>query len=201
MFRRFRNYPQIGGKRALPYKRRLAYLESTGSQIVDTGFVIKKDTTISLDVAWTFYQSRMFGANGGSGSEVLLSSGSIDRHLLGGAFNAPFPLNTRKNVNIDLTSGAMSMSFDGETVRTAAPSMIVSRGVYLFACHESTSASDGPKNRRWKLWGFSHYTNGVLDMKLIPVMDNDNVPCLYDEANDSLIYNQGTGEFLYGELE
>lgn len=189
------------GGNKLPYKRRLAYLESTGTQIVDTGFINKKDTAINLDVAWTYYQTGMFGVNGGDKSEVMLSRGGLDRHLLGGAFNAPFPLNTRKNVIIDLTSGAMSMSFDGETVRTAVPSFLASRGIYLFACQASTSASVGPENRRWKLWGFSHYTNGVLDMKLIPVMDYDDTPCLYDEVNDALIYNQGTGTFLYGELD
>ena len=33
----------------------------------------------------------------------------------------------------------------------------------------------------------------------IPVLDEDNKPCLYDKVEKKYYYNQGTGEFLYGE--
>ena len=45
-----------------------------------------------------------------------------------------------------------------------------------------------------KLW------NGdVLVRDFIPVLDNNNVPCLYDKVTNEFFYNQGTGQFLYGE--
>ena len=35
---------------------------------------------------------------------------------------------------------------------------------------------------------------------LIPVLDFNNKPCLYDEVSGQFFYNQGTGEFTWGEL-
>lgn len=36
---------------------------------------------------------------------------------------------------------------------------------------------------------------------LIPVLDFNNKPCLYDEVSEQFFYNQGTGEFTWGELD
>ena len=38
----------------------------------------------------------------------------------------------------------------------------------------------------------------ILD--LIPCIDNNNKPCMYDTVSKKTYYNEGTGEFLYGEV-
>jgi hypothetical protein len=40
---------------------------------------------------------------------------------------------------------------------------------------------------------------GTLIRDFIPVLDKDGVPCMYDKANRKFYYNQGTGQFTYGE--
>lgn len=40
--------------------------------------------------------------------------------------------------------------------------------------------------------------NDNLVFHAIPVLDQDNVPCMYDKVSDTFFYNQGTGEFSYG---
>ena len=49
-----------------------------------------------------------------------------------------------------------------------------------------------------KLW---HPTTGELVRDFIPVLDSNNVPCMYDKVTQQFFYNQGTGDFLYEEWD
>jgi hypothetical protein len=41
------------------------------------------------------------------------------------------------------------------------------------------------------------WENNALIHDFIPVLDWNDVACLYDKVTDELYYNQGTGEFSY----
>ena len=50
-----------------------------------------------------------------------------------------------------------------------------------------------------KLYSFKTWNeNDELVLDLIPVLDNNNTPCMYDKVSQQFFYNQGTGEFGYG---
>ena len=49
-----------------------------------------------------------------------------------------------------------------------------------------------------RLWSFKITNNGSIVKLFIPVLDENNVPCLYDRVNKTYHYNIGTGSFLYG---
>lgn len=50
-----------------------------------------------------------------------------------------------------------------------------------------------------KLYYIKFYNyNDELIRDFIPVLDENNIPCLYDKISKSYFYNQGTGQFLYG---
>ena len=36
------------------------------------------------------------------------------------------------------------------------------------------------------------------EIDLIPVLDKNNIPCMFDKVTKQFFYNQGTGQFLYG---
>lgn len=42
--------------------------------------------------------------------------------------------------------------------------------------------------------------NNIDVLNLVPCLDNNNQPCMYDTVSKQTFYNQGTGEFLYGEV-
>ena len=44
-------------------------------------------------------------------------------------------------------------------------------------------------------------TKGNLVRNFIPVLDLSGRPAMYDEVSENLFYNQGTGEFTWGELD
>lgn len=52
-----------------------------------------------------------------------------------------------------------------------------------------------------KIYDFTSSVRGDLVMDLIGVLDLSGRPCFYDEVSGQLFYNQGTGEFDWGELD
>lgn len=51
-----------------------------------------------------------------------------------------------------------------------------------------------------KLYYFKMYKKDVAILDLIPVLDQNNIPCMYDKVSDKFFYNKGTGTFDY-EIE
>ena len=43
--------------------------------------------------------------------------------------------------------------------------------------------------------------NGKKLRSYIPVLDSSGRPAMYDEVSGQFFYNQGTGEFTWGELD
>ena len=50
----------------------------------------------------------------------------------------------------------------------------------------------------FKVYSYKYYNNDELLQDLIPCLDNNNEPCMYDTISKQTFYNSGTGEFLYG---
>lgn len=56
------------------------------------------------------------------------------------------------------------------------------------------------KNTSGRIYRYWHKKNNELVIDLIPCLDNNNKPCMYDMVNKITYYNNGTDEFTY-ELE
>ena len=52
-----------------------------------------------------------------------------------------------------------------------------------------------------KVYYLKIWQDNTLIRNFIPVIDKNDVPCLYDEVSGELFYNAGSGNFLYGEVE
>lgn len=69
--------------------------------------------------------------------------------------------------------------------------------MYLFANNKYNTAQLPMIGR---IWYFKIYDNNELVGDLIPALDENGTPCMYDTVSKKTYYNQGTGEFLYGEV-
>ena len=49
-----------------------------------------------------------------------------------------------------------------------------------------------------RIYSFKVLNHGTLVRDMIPILDNEDTPCMYDQVNDRLYYNSGTGEFIAG---
>ena len=69
--------------------------------------------------------------------------------------------------------------------------------VYLFALNQNGSLEASSFYTGMKLYYWKYWHNGTLTQHLIPVLDNNFIPCLYDLISENYYYNAGSGEFIY----
>lgn len=84
----------------------------------------------------------------------------------------------------------------GNKVGPYPPTSLSLTNIYLFTQHNGWQAERPTSNTR--IYYMKIYSNNKLIRDFIPVLDTNNIPCLYDKVNRQLYYNQGTGQFLYG---
>ena len=206
----------------LPYKRELAYLEGTGTQYIDTGVSPTTDTGCSLDFMATSEEGTHDFCFCGIGSDnwrwggvsVCLECPDVwyqDSIQISGIMatgttwiNYAYPSETRYVVDFNKYSDGCAY-VNGTLVRSSITTgnVVTSGTIYLFAYNYSTSGSSYGtpwRNASGKVYSLKLYSGETTVRDFIPVMDNNDVPCMYDKVSGQLFYNQGTGTFLYGEL-
>ena len=175
------------GVKPLPYLREVAYLESDGNQYVkllDKGtsaqFNIKADFTILqlYDGSFKYFLAGGFdsclGWYGGKiryYNHTVISSPVINKRYLIESYGR------NEAVDFYVFGGLLNKTDDH-------PSGLTRFRLHSFALGKHSVSSED---------------YSVIDV--IPVLDLDCRPCLYDKLNGGLYYNQGTGEFTWGELE
>lgn len=49
-----------------------------------------------------------------------------------------------------------------------------------------------------KIYSCKIWNDNTLARNFVPALDRKGIPCLYDTIEEKFYYNQGEGEFLYG---
>ena len=176
---------------SVPYDAEIEYLESTGTQCIDTGITpttscefdvdisVSNDTTtdsciFSAATQWAFGLLGLFIAEQKFyyllGNDKYLSF-SNDRHVFSVNSGSLYFDNTIK-FNIQLQQ---------QNIQTT---------LKLLSHGDKTKALKG------KLYGFTYYDQNV-NMDLIPVRVGQ-VGYMYDKVNGQLFGNSGTGDFVLG---
>jgi len=50
-----------------------------------------------------------------------------------------------------------------------------------------------------KIYRVTIYENNAPIADYLPCLDNNNIPCMWENVTGQYIYNSGTGDFTYGE--
>lgn len=182
------------------------YLESSGTQYIDTGVVPKSTTRMVYDFAVSEAPSKSRIGWGSQSSAESFFMGGWDNE---GGFYASCSHNwgdvktyivedTDRHV-WDVSNAALK--FDGVTYGTGTIGDTASSGqtLYLFAFH--TEWSPGIDYVKHKMYSCKIYDGDKLIRDYIPVLDENNVPCLLEMVEMKLCYNNGTGTFLYGPTQ
>lgn len=181
------------------YKRELLYLESTGTQWIDI------DTTINTatdEVEFVFQNTEpnvykwFFGEHDNNARFGLGSGDGANKR------NVAYGNNTYKvsdaamyNTIHTFEANQNGVFIDGSKVANFA-SFASTSTLYLF----NLNLSGGNYACSAKVWSYKHSRNGVLIRDLIPAIDANDIPCMYDKVSGKLFYNQGSGQFGYAEL-
>ena len=187
------------------------YIQTSGSQRIDTG--VKASASIGLSADFCFTDARtnqnLAQVYDGSGKYyqlmvLMLSSwGSPDGSLwfLYGYRNTNQyfkKADTDRHIYHFNADGQYTVEMDGIQYAKADPSQTTfpanARNLYLFA--RNSPSVDG--YARMKLYSCAMYDGGRKIRDFKPCLDADGVPCLYDLISKTAFYNQGTGSFTWG---
>lgn len=194
-------YIGIGsGPRTLPTGyTQVQYLESTGTQYIDTGFQPNQDSRAIADVQflsaptshatvfgayddvngwWAYYRyddKQYRGLNGGTSQYSISYSDATAR------------------TTIELKKGALVV---GETQREIPESTYsIALNAYLFAQNRNGSLKYPASIR---MYSCQIYDNGVLVRDYVPCTNASGTAGLYDVVNSKFYTNAGTGTFTAG---
>lgn len=182
------------------------YIESTGTQYIDSGlstfdvYKIEAEAynTFGLVYSGTTYGGSLVGARasatdsvfqyGTGASNDFIGNGTSQTSLTKNTNTAKITLNYTK-ANYSITCGNYNASGSLNVVLGKPFNM------YVFALNNNGTPSYGTFKLLY-LKMYDCYNNLMRDF--IPVLDTNNVPCLFDRTHGKFYYNIGTGSFSYG---
>lgn len=190
------------------------YLESTGTQYIDTGYYVgNKKTRIVADFVKTtplYQQGVLFACCSPNDSQAFYNpyygasgtNNSLSIYGLGRALVLQFLSKLNTHITFDVTvdipnSSSYSHIEQGADVFqfTTNTSTIYNNSLGLFAQHYGTNFNAKVSAQ---LYQFKIYENDVLVHDYVPALrDLDTKPGLYDVVANEFKVNNGTGEFLY----
>lgn len=175
----------------------LEYIQSSGSQYINTGFKPNQDTKISITVDFPLSgTSWLYGGRTSAGSNslgFLCEGGSGYRFDYASSINA---LTVKPTGKFTIDSDKNKCYINGELVLTATYTTFTSPvNMYIFNNNNNGSLSGGSSA---KLYNCSIYNNGVLIRNFIPCKNASGTVGLYDSVNNQFYQNAGSGTFIAG---
>ena len=167
------------------------YLESTGTQMINTGLTPVYGDEINVLAYRTSNANSMFYA---SGTVTVTSSANelYCRYFTSANYAATIILDKRFPADAQYHHIMISQDgfyVDGNFVtalpgeRAKASTLIIFRGTSSYG--------------KLRIKRFYITRNGAYTLNLIPAHDRNGTPCMYDTVSKQTFYNAGNGEFLY----
>lgn len=194
--------------------QQVEYIESTGTQWIDTGFFPTNNTRVEIDVRFEVVDN------------AIPSDGAFGVYDEGNAFSINFGSDsgTRNTlfcwVNKSIAGGGTYVNFDAEHLLPTRNVLTlsnerVSYGLLSFELQKGNwtklskslrlfgrlmlSGEENPIKRRMTLYQGKIYDDDILVRNFIPCYrKSDGAAGLYDTQGGVFYTNQGTGEFLKG---
>lgn len=173
------------------------YLESTGTQYIDTGIGSSLQTKIDITVQLlNNLETENTGIIGGwTGTEYAQLCTNIDHTGFILQWGRPFTtFSTKDNIKHNFVFSAEEKKIVLDSNNYDLTNIISNSNgnMYIFAVNKSGSLI---RPTKMKLYSCKIYENNTLVRDYIPAIDENNVACLYDKVEGKFYYNQGTGEF------
>ena len=203
-------------KRKRRYYCEVEYLEASGTQYINTGLLSTAQSKV--DVVYGFSNMASGATNncaifgGRSSSTYTVNTFTMFKLASASPQAFRFDYNTQKSIATASnmawnTTSKYRMTYNGSraqvtnitTGETAGLDMnpaesYTTTPIAIFAVNTMGAVGQNMKGRIYKFW----YTDGTNTVDLIPVLDWNLTPCMYDRIGDKFFYNAGTGSFTYG---
>ena len=186
------------------------YIQSTGTQYIDTGFYAKPTTSVEIDFQFTdlTVQQRLFGytiktnssTDLGFSHGVYINGNGYYAYSYtdgGGNWISTETKPTTDRTKLVMDGKARTLTISGGSTYSGSlkgsPTKDAQLSMYIMADHRADSSG---WNGKFKLYHFKVWDNGAIARNFIPVMrSSDSVYGLYDTVNKVFYTNAGTGSF------
>ena len=185
------------------------YLESTGTQYIDTDYKPNQDTRIIVDAkvedfSQSSYWKGLFGSTFTNGRPsdpelyrfvlLLHPSGNFVIAYNDNAYQVNYDNKTNRHL-YDLSKNGFKI--DNQTLVTFSQVQFQT-SINLNIFRDNNLKNQYARYIKMKLYSVKLYDDNTLVRDYTPVLDSNDAPCLFDKVSKTCFYNQGTGEFLYG---
>ena len=187
----------MGGKKS-PYKRRLAYLEGTGTQFIDTGAKISSEDTVRVSFSASVDNEprAIYGfRNSATSNNVNTNCNNGTIYVDRGSYTINRLIskyNFGDNIETVNSPSWLEIVINGLSVGTKSVSPVSIASTHNCRLFDSYGVTWG--KARAKIYRFS--IDGKIS--LIPVMSWNDTPEMFDEVTQT--FAERHGDFLYGEL-
>ena len=186
--------------------QRCKFLKKSGTAYIDTGIIPDKsmDYDVVFDVESTYSGSLyVFGSD--SSYQNGFNLGCDFRNEEGIRFCKFYTLNYYKT-SIKLNSGVQyyvqmgenQFAVNSKVISAISGSYVCAYSLILFGTNRKGQAMvNDTYCRNLRIYSFTISKDGNKIMNLIPALDRNGTPCMYDSVSKQTFYNAGTGKFLY----
>ena len=195
------------------------YIQSSGTQYIDTGYIIKANTLLEIvctpsKTGSTYphiFGCRVDWRNNTCGLQFAQSNGNTALFSWSNRTSADeisISNSAYNGVKLCISASSGGIKFQGESqylvngyINTYDSTPVCPYSLGLFIQHTGGSGGDffnTDTTISMKLYRFRIYEGSALVMELLPAVDSNNVVCLRDTVSGNYFYNQGTGVFTYG---
>ena len=185
-----------------PYNAEIDYLESTGTQWINTRIVPTLSTKVIVKVAFTQKTNAgYFGARDNDTLRFACATFTTGRYF---AFSMNYNAWPKDRASLSLNTPFVLMAKNGQysinnnTYSSAVVTdKIFNSAFLLFRYAAGNGSSLSYENSYMRLYFIEFYENDILTHSFIPVRIG-NVGYMYDKVSKKLFGNAGTGSFILG---
>lgn len=183
--------------------KKLEYIEATGTQYIDSGFIPTSNTKIVFKFSEKGTENGIwFGAYPSNGDWHTRSFGLVHNHVASKQFWMHFCSNTSSSMSEIIYSSVITLSADGlylnnrKLCNTSKTTFTADNTMYIFNGH-GNSTNHQPMTGR--IHYFKIFEGNVLVRDFNPALDENGTPCFFDEVSQTYFYNKGEGDFIAGD--
>jgi hypothetical protein len=172
------------------------FLESTGTQYIKTQASYTGEGVLQTEfmLPSVYGQHCVWGARKSDYTEAFYLIARNNKDILGApcspaSFSAPLA-NHKYKVVVDYAN----FKVDGEIAKNTGGINTYSPYIYLFAYNAAGNAQNKDGLRLF----YFDSTITSPHLKMLPALDSNGVPCMFDKVSNQPFYNSGTGSFIVG---
>ena len=186
--------------------QRCKFLKKSGTAYIDTGIIPDKsmDYDVVFDVESTYQGSLyVFGSDSSYregfnlGTDFTTKLGlRVCRFSTSDYYSTFIKLNSGVQYSVQICENHLAVN--SKVFSVGSGSYVCTYSLILFGTNRNGKAMvNGTYCKNLRIYSFTISKDGKKIMNLIPALDRNGTPCMYDTVSKQTFYNAGQGSFLY----